>query len=340
MDQAIRTVTTDLPTKPPFPSEGSVSIVIPMWNEEENVSTLLGRLAELSQRNAFPLELVLVDDGSTDRTYTLLQTAVASLPHWTLLRLARNFGQQAAYRAGLDHARGEAIVFLDADLQDPPEAIPELVQRWQQGAKVVVAVRRSRPETGVRGFLLRRFHTIFKSLTGGVMPENSGTFGLMDRIVADQVRRLPEVNLFLPGLRSWFGYRQEVIYYDRAARVGQPKQTFRKLFGYAWDGITSFSELPLKLIGLIGLVISILGFSYAGLLIVIKVIQLFGYFRSLEVMGFTTLSVAVLSMGGIQLLCLGIIGEYVARSYRETKRRPIYVMEELESSAAAKPNES
>lgn len=310
-----------------------ISIVVPLWNEEENIDSLVARLLELQRACPVVVEFVFVNDGSTDRTSERLQAAIATVPQWTLLSLSRNFGQQAAYRAGLDQAQGDAIIFLDADLQDPPEMILEMVQRWQHGAKVVVGCRRSRPERGLRGFFLKQFHHIFKILTGGIIPKNSGTFGLMDRVVADHIRRLPEVNLFLPGLRSWFGYEHEIVSYDRAARAGEPKQTFTKLFRYAWDGVTSFSDLPLKFIGLIGLIISCLGFCYAAVLIFIKLTQAFGLFRDLEVMGFTTLAVAVLFMGGIQLLCLGIIGEYIARSYTETKRRPVYIVKDVQRSA-------
>ena len=309
-----------------------ISIVIPLWNEEESIATLIARLVELRQKCSVPFEFIFVDDGSTDRTVSRLQQELASQAQWALVSLSRNFGQQAAYRAGLDHARGDAVVFLDADLQDPPELIPEMVERWQGGAKVVVGCRRSRPERGLRGILLKQFHQIFKLLTGGIIPPNSGTFGLMDRVVVDHVRALPEINLFLPGLRSWFGYQQELVSYDRAGRPGKPKQTFSRLVSYAWDGITSFSELPLKLIGIAGLIISCLGFFYAFVLIVIKAAQFLGFFRGLAVMGFTTLAVAVLFMGGIQLLCLGIIGEYIARSYKETKRRPIYIVKTIERS--------
>ena len=317
-----------------------ISIVIPLWNEEEGVGALLSRLSELREAAPFPLELVLVDDGSTDKTAETLAPLLPSFPHWKLIHLSRNFGQQAAYRAGLDSATGNAVVFLDADLQDPPELIPEMVRRWEAGAKVVVAYRQSRPERGLRGVLLNLFHRVFKLATGGAMPENSGTFGLMDRVVAQHVRALPEVNLFLPALRTWFGYQQEIVWYHRAARTGQPKQTLRKLISYAWDGLTSFSEWPLKLIGLAGLVISALGFCYASVLIFIKAAQFFGFFRDLIVMGFTTLAVAVLFMGGIQLLCLGIIGEYIARAYRETKQRPIYIVERMEQSPASRTDES
>lgn len=317
-----------------------ISIVTPLWNEKESVATLLSRLSDLKEDSPVPIELVLVDDGSTDGTAEALLPLLAPFPRWKLVKLSRNFGQQAAYRAGLDHATGDAVIFLDADLQDPPELIPEMVRRWQAGAKVVVACRRSRPEKGARGFLFNQFHWMFNTLTGGAMPKNSGTFGLMDRIVAEHVRALPEVNLFLPALRAWFGYRQEIVWCDRAARAGEPKQTLRKLVSYAWDGITSFSELPLKLIGLAGLLISAGGFCYAAVLVFIKVAQVFGFLRDFVVMGFTTLAVAVLFMGGVQLLCLGIIGEYIARAYKETKRRPIYVVERLEQSPPARADES
>jgi len=321
-------------------NDGTISIIVPFWNEEESVTTLLARLNGFRSGSPFPIEFIFVDDGSTDHTRSRLRDALTSWPGWTLLKLSRNFGQQAAYRAGLDHAHGQAVVFLDADLQDPPEMISEMVERWRRGAKVVVGCRRSRPEKGLRGFLLKRFHTVFGTLTGGVIPKDSGTFGLMDRLVVDHVRNLPEVNLFLPGLRSWFGYEQEIVYYDRAARAGEPKQTLRKLFSYAWDGVTSFSELPLKFIGLAGLLISFFGFCYSAVLIFIKLSQAFGFFRDLEVMGFTTLAVAVLFIGGIQLLCLGIIGEYIARAYKETKRRPIYIVEEVEHSTQPSTDES
>lgn len=319
---------------------GLISIVIPLWNEEAGIAALFQRLQELQRCASFQFELVLVDDGSTDYTLAALETFLVDFGYWTLISLSRNFGQQAAYRAGLDHAQGDAVVFLDADLQDPPELIRDMVERWRAGAKLVVACRRSRPEKGLRGFLLKRFHTVFEVLTGGIIPKDSGTFGLMDRVIADHVRKLSEVNLFLPGLRSWFGYKQEIIFYDRAGRSGLPKQTFRKLFSYAWDGVTSFSEVPLKMIGLAGLIISALGFCYAAVLIFIKVAQAFGFFRELDVMGFTTLAVAILFMGGVQLLCLGIIGEYIARAYKETKRRPIYIVEQIQRSVPQSENES
>jgi polyisoprenyl-phosphate glycosyltransferase len=249
-----------------------------------------------------------------------------------LVRLSRNFGQQPAYRAGLDVATGDAVVFLDADLQDPPEMIPEMIRLWQDGAKLVVGQRRTRAESGLRRLLFDLFHLIFHRLTAGAMPKDSGTFGLMDRIIVDELRRMPELNLFLPAMRCWVGHRRETVWYDRDVRHGAPKQSMRKLFSYAWDGITSFSILPLRMISLLGALISAGGFLYALILVFIRFLQLFGHFPNLAVLGFTTLAVAIFSLGGIQLLCLGLIGEYLAKVYREVKRRPPYIVEQVRTS--------
>jgi len=313
----------------------TVSVIIPLWNEEGGIDLLVHRLLRLPQDNLTNWEFVFVDDGSTDATAKRLAAQVGQLLRWKVVQLARNFGQQAAYRAGLDHATGDAIVFLDGDLQDPPELIPQLVERWRKGAKVVTGCRRSRTEKGLRGLLFRLFHETFFYLNGGVMPKNSGTFGLMDRTVADHLRQMPELNLFLPAQRSWVGFQKDIVWYDREPRtIGAPKQSLRRLFSYAWDGIANFSELPLKLISILGLLFSLVGFAYAGILFAIKVAQFAGYFPTLIVQGFTTIAVAMLCLGGIQLVCLGIIGEYLARIYREVKRRPLYLVDRVHSSSA------
>jgi len=311
-----------------------VSIVIPVWNEEDTIPVLIERLQKLSSDSTSRLDFIVVNDGSSDQTQEKLLQLLPRLPRWRLIRLSRNFGQQAAYRAGLDQADGDAVVFLDADLQDPPEVISEMIHVWQGGSKVVIARRRSRPERGLRGFLMRRFHDVFHAMTGGLMPKDSGTFGLMDRTVADAVRAMPELNIFLPALRSWVGYPRGYVWYDRAERKGKPKQTLSKLFNYAWDGILSFSEFPLKIIFWIGVATSLFGFCYAGVLILVKISQLFGYFTDFIVPGFTTLAVAVLCVGGVQLISLGIVGQYIARIYREVKQRPPYLTEEIVASTA------
>ena len=312
-----------------------VSLVIPLYNEEESIAALVARLRPLLEGGAVRWQCVFVDDGSRDATRPRLLAAVRTFANWKFLQLSRNFGQQAAYRAGLAVAEGDAVIFLDADLQDPPELMPELIARWQAGAKLVTACRRSRAETGLRRVLFDLFHAVFHRVTGGVMPRDSGTFGLMDRAVADELRRMPELNVFLPALRCWAGFRQEVVWYDRAARAGEPKQTLHKLCSYAWNGITSFSTVPLRLISVLGLIISLIGFGYAGALLLVRLLQMGGFFSTLVVQGFTTLAVAVLCLGGIQLICLGIIGEYLAKVYTEVKRRPAYIVEEMLTSPPA-----
>ena len=313
-------------------TEPVVSIIVPVWNEEETIPSLIVRLQKLSGETSYLFDFIFVNDGSIDRTQDKLVELSPQLPRWRVVKLSRNFGQQAAYRAGLDQAGGDVVVFLDGDLQDPPEMIPEMINLWKQGSMVVVGRRRSRPERGLRGFLMRRFHDIFYAVTGGLMPKGSGTFGLMDRKVANALKCMPELNIFLPALRSWVGYPRGYVWYDRAAREGKPKQTLGRLFNYAWDGILSFSELPLRTISWIGVLISLIGFGYASILIAIKIGQLLGYFKDLIVPGFTTIAVAVLCVGGIQLISLGVLGQYIARIYREVKRRPLYLTEEIVSS--------
>jgi glycosyltransferase involved in cell wall biosynthesis len=309
-----------------------LSVVIPVWNEEESIAALMERLQPLAAASSLPWQMVFVNDGSNDHTEHRLLDTLQTWPDWVLVRLSRNFGQQPAYRAGLDVATGDAVVFLDADLQDPPEMIPEMIRLWQDGAKLVVGQRRTRAESGLRRLLFDLFHLIFHRLTAGAMPKDSGTFGLMDRIIVDELRRMPELNLFLPAMRCWVGHRRETVWYDRDVRHGAPKQSMRKLFSYAWDGITSFSILPLRMISLLGALISAGGFLYALILVFIRFLQLFGHFPNLAVLGFTTLAVAIFSLGGIQLLCLGLIGEYLAKVYREVKRRPPYIVEQVRTS--------
>lgn len=306
-----------------------VSVITPLWNEEDVLPGLVKALHACFQDTSVRWQWIAVDDGSMDTTNALVTEAMKGFSSARLVTLSRNFGQQPAYRAGLDHADGDAVVFLDADLQDPPTTIPEMITKWREGARLVVGCRRSRPERGLRGLLFKLFHSLFFHLTHGAMPRDSGTFGLMDRVIVERLRTLPEVNLFLPALRRWVGSRQDVVWYDRQERDGKPRQTYAKLFQYAWDGITSFSEAPLKYISMAGLVICLFSGLYASLLIGIKLGQLAGFFSELQVPGFTTLAVAVISLGGLQLLALGVLGEYLARVYREVKGRPLYIVERV-----------
>lgn len=305
-----------------------------MLNEREGFKTLFTALHAALEPTLVDWEVVAVDDGSTDGTREVIAQELSIFPHWQAIILSRNFGQQPAYRAGLAAARGDAVVFLDADLQDPPELIPRLVEKWREGFKVVTACRTSRAERGPRRWMFDAFHSIFHRVTHGTMPRNSGMFSLVDRVVVERLLEMRETNLFLPALKCWFGYPQATILYARKDRaVGTPKQSFRKLLHYALNGLYSFSDLPLQWIGLLGLVVSVVSFGYGFVLFLIKLAQLFGYFGTLELKGFTTLAVAIFCLGGIQLLCLGIIGQYLARMYREIKNRPLFIVEHAFSSS-------
>ena len=306
-----------------------ISVITPLYNEETQLPDLAARLKNVFA--SLPLvswEWVAVDDGSRDRTFASAEQEIKIAPHWQLLRLSRNFGQQAAYRAGLEAARGAAIIFLDADMQDPPEKIPDMIRLWFEGNVQVVGQRKSRTESGFRGLCMRIFHDLFYRVTGGVMPKDSGTFALMDRRLADELKAMPERGMFLPAQRGWLGFKTAFITYDRAARAGEPKQSYRKLFAYAWEGITSFSVFPLHLISITGLVVSLFGFSYAVVLLTMKFLQMFGWLQDLKVLGFTTISVSILCLGGVQLLSIGILGSYLAKVFYEVKGRPFYVISE------------
>jgi polyisoprenyl-phosphate glycosyltransferase len=310
-----------------------VSIVIPMLNEREGLRALFDRVEQALADTAADWEMVVVDDGSTDGTRDAAKEELKRFGRWQLVVLSRNFGQQPAYRAGVDHARGDAVIFLDADLQDPPEVIPQFLEKWRAGFKVVTGCRTSREERGLRRFLFDGFHRVFHSMTGRVMPMNSGMFSLIDRVVINQLAAARETNLYLPALKSWYGFPQTTVEYARKNRaVGEAKQSMRKLFGQALDALFSFSDLPLQWIAAIGAFICLASFFYAGVLVIEKFLQMFGYFAELRVLGFTTLAVAIFGLSGVQLLSLGIIGQYLARVYRESKGRPIYVVETVAKS--------
>ena len=309
-----------------------ISVVIPLFNEAATLPRLVARLAELKLPAGCSPQFVFVDDGSVDETLPALADCRTALKCWKTVSLTRNFGMQAACRAGIAHSDGDAIAVLDADLQDPPELVPEMVARWRSGASLVIGVRRSRPERGLRGMLLRVFHHIFARVTDNLMPRDSGNFALMDASVAARLTTLGESNYFLPALRVWAAESVVCLPYDREGREGKPRQTLSRLIAYAWDGITSFSDRPLRYISALGFLIAVPSFIYGMVLLVQRLLQFFGLFKDLEVLGFTTVAVAVFFMGGVQLICLGVIGEYVARTYRESKRRPAYFVSEISSS--------
>lgn len=301
----------------------AVTVVIPIFNEEQVLPELLARLtAVFDGQPALAWDALLVDDGSRDGSAALVRAHAARDPRFALIELSRNFGFQAALAAGIEHAKGDAIITMDADLQDPPECIPEMAARWREGAEVVRARRRSRQETGPRRLGMDLFHGVFNRISDYPIEANTGTFGLMDRVAVDALRRLPERHRFFPGMRSWVGFRTAEITYDRQERAaGQPQQTLRRLARYAFDGVFSFSYLPLRLLTYTGVAVGTAGFLLGLYYVVKRLINI-----ETAPTGFTTLAALMLFIGGIQLIGIGVLGEYLARVYDEVKQRPLYLI--------------
>lgn len=305
-------------------SRPTVAIVVPVFNEEPVLPELFARLEAVFGGPAdWAWRAVFVDDGSRDRSAELVRAQGARDPRFELVELSRNFGFQSALAAGLAHAgAADAVVTMDADLQDPPEVIPDLIAAWRAGAEVVRAVRRSRQETGVRRVGFDVFHALFGRLTDIPIESNAGTFGLLGRSALEAFSRLPERHRFFPGLRAWIGFATAEVAYDRQERAaGTPKQTFRRLVRYAVDGFFSFSYLPLRVLTYTGIAVSGLGFLL-GLYFIAK--RLLGIETATT--GFTTLVSLVTFLGGIQLIGIGVLGEYLGRVYDEVKQRPIYLV--------------
>lgn len=301
-----------------------LSVVVPMYNEEDGLDIFFRRLLPVLDRLDMRYEVVCVNDGSKDETLARLVELRASNPAIKVVGLSRNFGKEIALAAGIDYARGGVIVPIDADLQDPPELIPELVAKWREGFDVVYATRQSRhSDSLVKRATAALFYRSFDRLASTKIPHNTGDFRLIDRCVADVLTRMPERARFMKGLFAWVGFRQTKLLYDREERgAGKSKWKYRKLWNLAIDGIISFSTVPLRVWTYVGLVISSLAFLYAGFLVIRTLV------RGVDVPGYASLMVVVLFLGGIQLLTLGIIGEYLGRVYEEVKGRPLYVVSE------------
>jgi polyisoprenyl-phosphate glycosyltransferase len=302
----------------------AVSVVVPLFNEEESITGLWKRLQPALHSVAGDYEVVLVDDGSRDATPNLLDALHDEHAEAVVVRLSRNFGHQAAVCAGLEHARGRAVVVMDGDLQDPPELIPEMLRLWRAGHDVVYAVRRNRCEGVFKRLAYRAFYRLLSVISDLEIPLDSGDFCLMDRRIVDTLNRLPEKGRFVRGLRSFLGFRQVGLEYDRPAReAGRPKYTLRKLSGLAVDGLVSFSSYPLRLVTYMGIVT-------AGVALVLAFWVLNDAIRHQTApRGWASTLVVVLFMGAIQLLSLGIIGEYIRLIFLETKNRPTYIVAEL-----------
>jgi len=305
-------------------SSSRIAIVIPVFNEAAVLPALFERLdAVLHAQPRETWRVIFVDDGSRDGSADLIRARVAAGSPYRLVELSRNFGHQAALTAGLLEAGDcDAAVTMDADLQDPPELISELVAAWRAGAEVVLAVRRSRKDRGLRRLGFDVFHRCFGLLTDLEIERNTGTFGLLARAALDAFNQLPEKHRFFPGLRTWIGFKRVEVAYDRNERAaGQPGQTLRRLIRYAGDGVFSFSYLPLRLLTYSGLFISGIGFSIALFFVVRRLLGV-----EIAETGFTTLVTLVLFLGGVQLIGIGLLGEYLGRVYDEVKRRPNYIV--------------
>jgi dolichol-phosphate mannosyltransferase len=300
------------------------SLVVPVYNEEAVIGELVERLRKLMDQLDGTCEVVFVDDGSRDTSPAMLAAANQADQRFKVVLLSRNFGHQMAITAGLDHAAGEAIVIMDADLQDPPEVVLEFAKRWREGYEVVYGIRADRTSEGYfKRTCANLFYRLLRRLSDVDIPRNVGDFRLVDRRVLDVVRGMPERSRFLRGLFSWVGFRQIGVPYTRPERfAGEVKYSVRKLVNLAADGILNFSSVPLRLalnIGFLAVAMSILG------VIAIVVVNVVGTFT---VPGWTSIAIAVLLLGGIQLFTLGVIGEYVGRIYDEVKMRPLYLVRE------------
>lgn len=310
-----------------------LSVVAPLYNEEGNVAPLLARLQPIlaGLEGAPSYEIIIVNDGSTDKTLERIREEMRSRKGIVLVNLSRNFGHQLAATAGIDVALGDAVILMDGDLQDPPELIAAFMAKWREGYDVVYAVRRSRKGESLFKVLTAWFFSrLVRSMTKVDIPLDTGDFRLMSRRVVEALKRSPERHRFLRGMVSWIGYRQVGVQYDRDERhSGVTKYPVTKMLRFAIDGITSFSDAPLRLASYLGFCSSAVAFVYALYIVVSKLLNVnpLGYTP-----GWASTIVAVLFLGGVQLIGIGILGEYLGRIYDEVKGRPIYLVSDVERS--------
>jgi dolichol-phosphate mannosyltransferase len=298
---------------------GLLSVVAPVYNEEALIEAFYGRVC--SALHGIPFELVLVDDGSRDGSAAILERLAESDPRVCTVSLSRNFGHQTALTAGLDHARGDAVVMLDADLQDPPELIPRMLDQWRRGCDVVYAVRRARAgESRFKLTTAKWFYALFDKLSSVELGRNSGDYRLLDRRALDALRAMRERHRFLRGMTVWVGFTQTAISYERDPRyAGETKYTLPRMLRFSLDAIFSFSHRPLQLATLMGFAFSALAFLAIPVVIILRLLDSY-------IPGFATITIVVLFLGGIQLIAIGIMGEYVGRIYDEVKGRPLYLV--------------
>ena len=305
-------------------AEPELSVVIPVYNEEENIPTLYDRLLRALEGANIDFEIVFVDDGSCDQSIPKLNEIAASDKRVTVVELARNFGHQVAITAGLDFARGKAVAVMDADLQDPPEVLPQFVAKWREGHEVVYAIRARRQETWFLRASYAAFYRLLRRVANVEIPLDAGDFCVMDRRVVDLLKSMPERNRFVRGIRSWVGFSQVGLPFERHARhAGASKYTFGRLTLLALDGLFSFSYVPLRVITVVGISVSFVSMLMAIFFFVKKLVY------GLNPPGYASLIVSIFFLAGIQLITLGVIGEYVGRIFEEAKRRPMYILRRL-----------
>jgi len=307
-------------------------VVVPGLNEADNLRLLYNELVRVLGKYEWELEIIFVDDGSTDNTIELCRKLNQMDRRFQYVSLSRNFGHQRALTAGLDVAVGDAVVIIDADLQDPPEVVLEMIDLWRQGVDVAYGQRRSREgETLFKKFTAKLFYRVLATLSGTTIPEDTGDFRLMDIRVLEQLRNLREQSRFLRGLVSWLGFEQRPVYYDRKPRhAGTTKYPFLRMVRFAWDGIATFSAMPLRLATFLGSILSMAAFAFIAYLVFREI-----WYKDF-IRGWASIMVAVVGIGGVQLLVIGIVGEYLAKAFDEVKHRPLYIVRQS-SLASASP---
>lgn len=299
----------------------TLSLVIPCYNEQDVLPLLFDRLETFKNDQTLKIEYIFVDDGSTDNTWDQLSEYCNDRSYADAFQLSRNFGHQTAVSAGLYQVTGDLVAVIDADLQDPPEVIPGMIKEWEKGNDVVYAIRKNRKENFILKFCYFLFYRILKKMAQIDVPLDSGDFSLMDRKVVDQLNAMPEHNRFIRGMRGWVGFKQTGFEYERDSRAaGAPKYNFRKLLQLAMDGMISFSSVPLRLAGWLGLFAALFGFIY----LIIELIKMF-FFQSPPGGWASTIAIIVF-FGGVQLIMLGILGQYVGRIFDEVKNRPHFII--------------
>jgi len=302
----------------------TISAVIPCYNEEEVLTELRARLTAVFSELKVNYEIICVDDGSLDQTWPILCQFQKEDSHFKIIKLSRNYGHQRALTCGLDQARGDVVLIMDADLQDPPELLIEMLAKWQEGYYVIYGKRRHRTgESAAKRFFAFSFYRVINYLTKTPIPTDTGDFRLMDRRAVDALCELREAQPFIRGMVSWIGFAQTPIYYDRPERfAGETKYPFKKSLLLALDAITSFSYGPLRFASYLGLGLSICSFIYILVVIFLKLL-------GINFPGYTSIMATILLLGGVQLIVLGVIGEYVGRIFEQTKKRPLYFIENV-----------